>query len=123
MTVAALGNPALAPALIAGFFAGHQAEVAHELARVLEARPDLAREPVSNYEAVFVTFVILHLASVHQAMREGLFATEQAGFFLPDQNHIGKPRCEMETDQGLGTKISRGYWGPVRLSEPFPKLG
>lgn len=49
-----------------------------ELARVLDSRVDLDLAPVSDFEAVFVTFVILHLASVHQAMEEGLFWTGQA---------------------------------------------
>lgn len=49
-----------------------------ELARVLDSRADLSRAPVSDFEAVFVTFVILHLASVRQAMREGLVWTGQA---------------------------------------------
>lgn len=49
-----------------------------ELARVLEAGVDLERAPVTNPEAVFVTFLLLHLSSTYRAIRLGMFSTRQA---------------------------------------------
>ena len=49
-----------------------------ELARILEADPDLERRPVTNEEALFVTFLLLHLNTTWQAMEEGVFRTRQA---------------------------------------------
>lgn len=44
-----------------------------ELARVLRMSVDLVRKPIAREEEVFVVAVILHINSVHQAMKEGLF--------------------------------------------------
>lgn len=44
-----------------------------ELARVLRAPVDLVRKPISREEEVFVVAVILHMNSVYQATKEGLF--------------------------------------------------
>ena len=49
-----------------------------ELARILETDVDLVRKPVTNEEALFVTFLLLHLNSTWQAMEEGVFRTRQA---------------------------------------------
>lgn len=49
-----------------------------ELARVLEAMADLARVPVTNAEALFVTFLLLHLSATYRALRLGMFSTRQA---------------------------------------------
>ncbi|SDS02477.1 hypothetical protein [Opitutus sp. GAS368] len=43
-----------------------------ELRRVLSARADLDREPVTDNEALFVGFLILHLSTAHQAIKQGL---------------------------------------------------
>ena len=45
------------------------------LARVLEAKADVGNHPISDIERIFVNFVILHLATVYQAMKEGTFVT------------------------------------------------
>ena len=49
-----------------------------ELARILETEADLVRKPVTNEEALFVTFLLMHLNSTWQAMEEGVFRTRQA---------------------------------------------
>ncbi len=49
-----------------------------ELSRVLEPRVDLRREPITNAEALFVTFLLLHLSATYRAMKEGMFTTRQA---------------------------------------------
>ena len=49
-----------------------------ELARILETDPDLIRTPVTNEEALFVTFLLLHLNATWQAMEEGVFRPRQA---------------------------------------------
>lgn len=46
-----------------------------ELARVLDKNADLGRNPVSTAEWLFVKMLIVHLDSVHRAMRTGLFVT------------------------------------------------
>jgi hypothetical protein len=43
-----------------------------ELARVRDASADLIKQPVTNAERVFVTFVILHMSSVFYAMSDQL---------------------------------------------------
>lgn len=48
------------------------------LTRVLTPQVDLIRNPITNEEALFVTFLILHLAATYHAIREGLFETRQA---------------------------------------------
>ncbi|MBL9185841.1 MAG: hypothetical protein JNK23_00040 [Opitutaceae bacterium] len=42
------------------------------LQRVLSPNPDIARDPVTVDETIFVGFLILHLNSAHQAMRNGV---------------------------------------------------
>ena len=49
-----------------------------ELGRILEALPDLTQKAVTNEEALFVTFLVLHLNATWQAMDEGMFRTRQA---------------------------------------------
>ncbi len=49
-----------------------------ELARILEPGVDLERAPVTNPEAVFVTFLLLHLSATFRAIRLGMFSTRQA---------------------------------------------
>ena len=49
-----------------------------ELARVLEPQADLSRAPVTNQEALFVTFLLLHLSATYRAMQMGMFTTRQA---------------------------------------------
>lgn len=49
-----------------------------DLARILEPNPDLTKKPVTNEEALFVTFLLLHLNATWQAMEEGVFRTRQA---------------------------------------------
>lgn len=44
-----------------------------ELARVISERPNVVRKPVTNEEALFVRLIILHLASVHRAINDGMF--------------------------------------------------
>ena len=43
-----------------------------KLHRVLSLKPDIDREPVTVDETIFVEFLILHLNSAHQAMRNGV---------------------------------------------------
>ena len=49
-----------------------------ELTRVIEREVDLKAHPVTNDEALFMTFLLHHLGATYRAMREGMFATEQA---------------------------------------------
>lgn len=49
-----------------------------ELARVLEADADLEGAPVTNSEALFLTFLLLHLSATYRALRLGMFSTRQA---------------------------------------------
>lgn len=49
-----------------------------ELARVLNAKVDLARQPVTNDEALFITFLLLHLSATFRGMKAGMFVTHQA---------------------------------------------
>jgi hypothetical protein len=49
-----------------------------ELSRVLRADPDLSLQPVTDAEALFVTFVIFHVNVVFRAQRDGEFSTRQA---------------------------------------------
>lgn len=44
-----------------------------ELARVLDAKIDVKRNPVRDEEELFVNLLTLHLSSVHHAMSQGLF--------------------------------------------------
>src|SRR5262245_42311705 len=44
-----------------------------ELARVLEATPNLKRRPISREEDLFVTLLVLHLSSSYHAMKSGVF--------------------------------------------------
>jgi|SRR6266850_5346183 len=44
-----------------------------ELWRVVDRDLDLEQAPPTAEEELFVNFLILHLASVHEAMREGMF--------------------------------------------------
>jgi len=44
-----------------------------KLGRVLDKEADLENEPISNQEELFVTMLILHLSTVHRAMRHGEF--------------------------------------------------
>lgn len=43
-----------------------------KLARVRDAAADTAKQPVTDAERLFVTFVILHISSVHHAMKDQL---------------------------------------------------
>jgi hypothetical protein len=61
-----------------------------KLQRVLSASADIARQPVTVGESIFVGFLILHLNSAHQAIRgglldspEGLTADIRTFFALP----------------------------------------
>ena len=49
-----------------------------ELTRVLDAKADLIRQPVTEQEKLFVTFLVLHMNATWQAMQEGVFRTRQA---------------------------------------------
>jgi hypothetical protein len=44
-----------------------------KLVRVLSKEVDLNREPISTEEWLFVKFLILHLDTVHRAMKAGMF--------------------------------------------------
>lgn len=46
-----------------------------DLERVLAPRVDLERNPITPAESLFVTQLIIHLDSVHRAMKKGLFVT------------------------------------------------
>lgn len=49
-----------------------------ELNRVLESHPSLDEDPVTNAEALIVTFLLLHLSATYRALRAGMFATGEA---------------------------------------------
>jgi hypothetical protein len=46
-----------------------------ELARLLKSDIDLARKPVTPDERLFATFLIIHLDSIHRAMKEDMFVS------------------------------------------------
>jgi hypothetical protein len=48
-----------------------------ELARVLEAAPNLKREPISRREELLVLFVTLHLSGMHEAIKKRLVEAPQ----------------------------------------------
>jgi len=48
-----------------------------ELARVLDARADLKRFPVTESERLFVRFLILHLATSFEARKRKMFFAEE----------------------------------------------
>ena len=43
-----------------------------ELGRVLDASPDLAKQPITRAEEIFVTMVVLHISSVYHALNDEL---------------------------------------------------
>ena len=43
-----------------------------ELGRVLDASPDLAKQPITRAEELFVTMVVLHISSVYHALNDEL---------------------------------------------------
>ena len=45
-----------------------------ELARVLDPDADLKTNPISAAEELFVSFVVLHLSSAQEAIKQGMFA-------------------------------------------------
>jgi hypothetical protein len=49
-----------------------------KLARVLEPKLDLTRKPVSNEEALFVNFLILHLKASYKANEQKMLVTAEA---------------------------------------------
>ncbi len=49
-----------------------------ELARVLDAQAGLTKQPVTNDEALFITFLLLHLSATFRGMKAGMFVTRQA---------------------------------------------
>ena len=49
-----------------------------ELERVLDPKVDLKRKPLTNKEALFVTFLILHLKASFKATNENMFVTAEA---------------------------------------------
>ncbi|MBM3880190.1 MAG: hypothetical protein FJ387_10805 [Verrucomicrobia bacterium] len=48
-----------------------------DLARVLDPAADLTKNPVTSDEQLFVTLLILHLASVHAALESGMLVQLQ----------------------------------------------
>ena len=48
-----------------------------ELARVLDTRVDLRKQPVSRDEEIFVNLVILHLSSVFHALKDDLLINQE----------------------------------------------
>ncbi len=49
-----------------------------ELSRVLKYSVDLGHHPVTDEEAIFVTFLLHHLGTIFRATRVGMFSTRQA---------------------------------------------
>lgn len=49
-----------------------------ELARVLDVNVNLREKPVTNQEALFVTFLLLHLSATYRGIKAGMFVTKQA---------------------------------------------
>jgi len=75
---------------------GHRQLWAHtfqrpELRRILTPSPDLNQTPVTQDEAQFVTFLILHLNTAHHAIKSGL----------------------MEAPEGLGADIRTFFANPI----------
>ena len=66
-----------------------------ELARVLQPKVDLARDPVTESESILVNLVILHLSGILNAVDKGIMGrpggleTDVRTFFsLPIPNHV-----------------------------------
>lgn len=49
-----------------------------ELVRVLDANLDLRNNPITNDEALFMTFLLLHLSATFRGIKAGMFVTQQA---------------------------------------------
>jgi len=43
-----------------------------ELGRVVDPKAKIAGHPITQHEELFLTFIILHLSTVHRAMKNGL---------------------------------------------------
>lgn len=61
-----------------------------ELARVLDKGADLAQQPISTAEWLFVKMLIVHLDSVHRAMKARLFVSIE-GLHTDIQDFFGSP--------------------------------
>jgi hypothetical protein len=73
-----------------------------ELARVLEDKVDLRKHPVTAQERLFVKLLILHLDSVHRAMKENMFV-DLKGLQTDIQRSFSRPifRAVWEEIKGL----------------------
>jgi len=72
-----------------------------KLARVLDPKADLTRQPVTDEERLFVTFLIFHLNASFRAMQEGMLITPEAlrrdireFFSLPVPRAVWKSVCD-----------------------------
>ena len=77
-----------------------------KLHRVLSAKADLVRKPVTVDETLFVGFLILHLNSAHQAIRnrlldapEGLATDIRTFFVLPIPRAVWADRRRFQDDE------------------------
>jgi len=72
-----------------------------KLARVRDPGADTAKRPVSDAERVFVTFVILHISSVHYAMT--------------DQLVVKLEGLRRDVSQFLSLPIPREVWEKIKF--------
>ena len=87
-----------------------------ELQRVLSPNPDLEHEPVTEAEARFVTFIILHLNTSRKAERAKLFKQAEGldldvrGFFsLPIPKAVWL-KASLLQDRDLVAFVDRALW-------------
>jgi hypothetical protein len=76
-----------------------------ELRRVLNPSADLAKQPVTREEEIFVIFVLLHLSSVYNTMKdelliklEGLRRDVEVFFSLPIPNAVWQKMKVLQND-------------------------
>lgn len=71
-----------------------------ELKRILESEPDLEAKPVTEEERLFITLLILHLASAYEAIRAGVFKEPE--------------RLQVDVRKFFSNPVPRMVWRSVR---------
>ena len=72
-----------------------------ELGRVLDASPDLAKQPITRAEELFVTMVVLHISSVYHALNDELVVKLEG--------------LRRDVAQFMSLPIPRAIWEKVKM--------
>lgn len=72
-----------------------------ELRRVLDASPDLAKQPITRAEELFVTMVVLHISSVYHALNDELVVKLEG--------------LRRDVAQFMSLPIPRAIWDKVKV--------